>query len=138
MVPGRPQVLRHMVTPARYRNRSYVYNVAGAIYGGQMRSDPDRARMLLVEGDRPPSPRSYAYQLMAAAGWTSLPFLRLIRQQTLLLHGTDDPLIPLVNGRIMARLLPHARLHIYADGHLGLVTGASELAPVVSAFLLSH
>ncbi|MCU1600164.1 MAG: poly(3-hydroxyalkanoate) depolymerase [Frankiales bacterium] len=136
MVPGKPQVLRHMVTPARYRDRDYVRNVAGTIYGGQMRTQPDQARALLVEGDRPPSYRAYAYQLLAAAGWTSLPWLPMIRQQTLIVHGTDDPVVPLANARILAALLPHARLHTYDDGHLGLVTRAEELAPVVSAFLL--
>lgn len=137
MVPGAPTVLRHMVTPARYRDRTYVRDVAGTIYGGQMRTQPDLARTLLVEGDRPPSHRAYAYQLMAAAGWTSLPFLPLIRQQTLVLHGTDDPIVPLVNARLMTRLLPHAQLYTYDDGHLGLVTRAAELAPVVSNFLLT-
>lgn len=137
MVPGRPNVLRHMVSPARYRDRDHVRRIAGTIYGGQMRTNPDRARALLVEGDRPPSGRSYAYQLLASAGWASLPFLPLIRQPTLVLHGTDDPIVPLVNARMMTRLLPHARLHVYDDGHLGLVTRASELAPVVADFLLA-
>jgi hypothetical protein len=53
----------------------------------------------------------------------------------LILAGNDDPLIPLVNARIMhALLLPHATLHVYDDGHLGLVTSADELGPLVSQF----
>jgi pimeloyl-ACP methyl ester carboxylesterase len=59
----------------------------------------------------------------------------LIRQPTLLLAGDDDPIIPLVNARIMRRLLPDAELHIYHGGHLGLLTEAAELAPVVDRFL---
>jgi len=74
-------------------------------------------------------------QLLAGAGWTSLAALPCIRQPTLILAGTDDPIIPLVNARIMQRLLPHATLHTYDDGHLGLVTQTDELAPVVSSFL---
>ncbi|MFY9778617.1 MAG: alpha/beta fold hydrolase, partial [Trebonia sp.] len=85
---------------------------------------------------RPVSRRGYLYQLTASAGWTSLPVLRLIRQPTLILAGDDDPIIPLANGRLMAALLPDARLHVYPDGHLGLLTRAAELAPVVSDFLL--
>jgi pimeloyl-ACP methyl ester carboxylesterase len=83
------------------------------------------------------SRRGYFYQLTASAGWTSLPVLRLIRQPTLILAGDDDPIIPLANGRLMAALLPDARLHVYPDGHLGLLTRAAELASVVSDFLLS-
>jgi hypothetical protein len=49
--------------------------------------------------------------------------------------GDDDPLIPLANARLMRLLIPNSRLHIYHGGHLGLVTEAAELAPVVDAFL---
>ena len=137
MVPARPGVLRHMVSPARYRDPQYVRAIAGKIYGGTIRHSPELAKALLVEGDRPPSQRAYLFQLLAAAGWTSTPFLPLIRQQTLVLHGSDDPLVPLINARLLTRLLPHARLHVYDDGHLALVTHAAELAPVVSEFLLA-
>lgn len=136
MVPARPGVLRHMISPARYRNPQYVRQIAGKIYGGSVRQTPELAKALLVEGDRPPSQRAYLYQLLAGAGWTSTPFLPTIRQPVLVLHGSDDPIVPLVNGRLMARLLPNAELHVYDDGHLGLVTRAPELAPVVAHFLL--
>ncbi len=35
----------------------------------------------------------------------------------------------------MARLLPNATLHVYPDGHLGLVTHAHDLAPRIANFL---
>jgi hypothetical protein len=35
----------------------------------------------------------------------------------------------------MQRLMPRATLHTYDDGHLGLVTQAHELAPVIARFL---
>ena len=77
----------------------------------------------------------YYYQLAASSGWSSLPFLRLIRQPTLVVAGDDDPIIPVVNARIMARLIPDATLHVYAGGHIALVTEAHELAPVIEGFL---
>ena len=79
----------------------------------------------------------YFLQLLAGVGWTSLPALPFIRQPTLILAGNDDPIIPLVNARIMRALLPHATLHVFDDGHLGLVTSADELGPLVSRFLTS-
>lgn len=136
MVPAPPRVLRHLVTPARYRDPQYRHAIAGELYGGAVRRDPKLARALLGGADRPPSRTGYLHQLLAGAGWTSLPWLPLIRQRTLLLAGADDPIIPLVNARVMARLLPNARLHVYDDGHLGLITSAEELAPLVSTFLL--
>ncbi len=71
----------------------------------------------------------------AAAGWTSLPLLPLVRQPTLILAGDDDPIIPLVNARIMHRLIPRSELHIYHGGHLELVADAERIAPVVEEFL---
>jgi hypothetical protein len=35
----------------------------------------------------------------------------------------------------MHRLIPHAKLYIFHDGHLGLATSAQELAQVVDQFL---
>jgi pimeloyl-ACP methyl ester carboxylesterase len=79
--------------------------------------------------------RGLFYQQLAMLGWTSVPFARLIRQPTLILTGDDDPIIPPVNGKLMRALLPNAKLHIFHDGHLGLVTSADELAPTVEGFL---
>jgi hypothetical protein len=46
--------------------------------------------------------------------------------------------LPLANARIMRALLPHATLHVYDDGHLGLLTDADKLGPLVSRFLTSQ
>jgi pimeloyl-ACP methyl ester carboxylesterase len=56
----------------------------------------------------------------------------------LVLAGDDDPIVPLVNARVMARLIPRSRLHVYAGGHLAILTESSELAPVVDTFLGSE
>ncbi|HEY3015204.1 MAG TPA: poly(3-hydroxyalkanoate) depolymerase [Nocardioides sp.] len=135
MVPAGPQVLGKMITPRRYRDPEYARSIAAHLYGGRLRAEPELAKALLHEHSRVGSWLGYFLQLLAGVGWTSLPALPLIRQQTLIMAGTDDPIIPLVNARIMQRLLPHATLHVYDDGHLGLVTAASELAPVVADFL---
>ena len=36
-----------------------------------------------------------------------------------------------ITTRLVARLLPDARLHVYPDGHLGLLTMADDLALVI-------
>jgi poly(3-hydroxyalkanoate) depolymerase len=137
MVPARPRVLARMATSRRHRDAAYARQVAGDIYGGSLRTNPELVEQLLLAHDRPDSRRSYLYQLAAGAGWTSLPWLPLIRQETLILAGDDDPIVPLANARILTRLLPSARLHIYPDGHLGLITRADQLAPLVAEFLLT-
>jgi pimeloyl-ACP methyl ester carboxylesterase len=135
MVPAPPHVLRKMVTPRRYRDPEYAVTVAAELYGGRMREQPDEVRRLIHQHSRLGSRRGYLLQLLAGAGWTSLPVLPFIRQPTLILAGSDDPIIPLVNARVMHRLLPHADLHVFDDGHLGLVTSAGELAPRIAEFL---
>jgi poly(3-hydroxyalkanoate) depolymerase len=135
MVPAHPRVLARMLTPRRHRDAEYARNIAGEIYGGTMRSEPDRAARALHSASRLGPRRGYYFQLAASAAWSSLPFLRLIRQPTLIVAGDDDPIVPVVNARIMARLLPDAQLHLYEGGHIALVTEAHELAPVIEDFL---
>jgi pimeloyl-ACP methyl ester carboxylesterase len=135
MVPARPSVLAHMVTPRRYLDRGYLERVAGDIYGGSARADPARVATAMHDGNRVGPPRGYLYQIIAMAGWTSVPFLRWLRQPTLIVSGDDDPLIALANARLMHRLIPDSRLHVYHGGHLGLITEATQLAPVVDGFL---
>ncbi len=135
MVPARPNVLWKMLTPRRYRDPEYARSIAGEIYGGRMRTDPSLAARLLHTSTRVGPQRGYYYQLFAGLGWSSLPGLPFIRQPTLILAGDDDPLIPLVNARIMHRLLPNSELHVYDGGHLGLLTQAGHFAGVVQHFL---
>jgi poly(3-hydroxyalkanoate) depolymerase len=135
MVPARPAVLARMVTPRRYLDPSYLERAAPDLYGGTARTEATRVTAAMHANNRVGSPRGYLYQLVAGAGWTSVPFLPLIRQPTLIMSGDDDPIIPLANARLMHRLIPGSRLHVYEGGHLGLVTEAAELAPVVSRFL---
>src|SRR3954447_315556 len=80
MVPADPRVLAHMLTPRRHRDPEYARSIAGEIYGGTMRSHPERAARALHADTRLGPRRGYYYQLAAATGWTSLPFLKLIRQ----------------------------------------------------------
>ena len=51
------------------------------------------------------------------------------------MSGADDPLVPVANAKILARLIPDARLVSIDDGHLFLVTSARESARIVAEFL---
>ena len=108
--------------------------IAGEIYGGKVSTQPELAHEF-AQTARLGSTLGYFYQMLGAVGWTSIPWLRKLRQPTLILHGDDDPLVPLVNAKIMHRLIPHSKLYIFHDGHLGLGTSARELAQVVDQFL---
>ena len=135
MIPARPRVLLRMLTPRRHQDPGYAARIAGELYGGTIRDDPALARELLHATSRLGPARGYYYQLLATLGWTSLPWLPRLRPPTLILAGDDDPIIPLVNARIMHRLIPHSQLHIYHGGHLELAADAESLASAVEAFL---
>jgi len=136
MVLARPPVLAHLMTPRRYLDRAYLERVAGDLYGGSARTDWATASTALNQGEElPRSSRGYLYQLAAVTGWTGVPFLPWLRQPVLILAGDDDPIIPLANARLMHRLVRDSRLHVYPGGHLGLITEAAALAPVVDGFL---
>ncbi|MGJ7506321.1 poly(3-hydroxyalkanoate) depolymerase [Variovorax sp. GT1P44] len=134
MVPGRPGVLWKMISPRRYTDRGYMRRVAPDIYGGKLRRSP-QAIEHFTRHARGGHPRGYRYQMLAMLGWSSLPWLWRIHHPTLILAGNDDPLVPLVNARMQALLMRHARLHVVDDGHLFLLTGAQQVAPVIQAFL---
>ena len=135
MVPARPGVLARMASPRRYTDAGYLGRAAPSLYGGSARTDPGRVTAHLNGNNHFASPKGYLYQLGAAAGWSSVPFLPFLRQPTLIVSGDDDPIIPLANARLMHRLIRDSRLHVFHGGHLGLITEAAELAPVIERFL---
>ena len=138
MVPARPAVLRPHGDSATLSDRGYLERVASDLYGGSARTSPGAVAAAMNAHNRVGSAQGYLYQLAAGAAWTSLPFLPLLRQPTLIMSGDDDPIIPLANAKLMHRLIPAAQLHVFGGGHLGLVTEAAQVAPVISAFLTAE
>jgi poly(3-hydroxyalkanoate) depolymerase len=134
MVPGKLTVLLKMATPRRYKDPDYMNKVAGEIYGGALRESPELVRDHLRHV-RWSSDYGYYLQLIAGVGWSSLPWLPFLSQPTLVIAGTDDPIVPVANGRILATLIPDARLVTIDDGHLFLVTSADKSAEIISEFL---
>lgn len=133
-VPGRPGVLAKMLSPRRYFQPSYLATIAPTLYGGSFRQQPDLAQAY-AQLVRAPHGLGYYRQVLAVVGWTSLPWLHQLHQPTLILAGNDDPIVPPVNARVMARLIPRARLHIVSGGHLLLLTEREQVAPLVYQFL---
>ena len=133
-VPGSPRVLWALATPRRYYQPDYYRRIAADVYGGVARRDPDALlHGSLARFGHRPSPRGYAAQLYSIAGWTSVPWLR---QPTLVLAGNDDPIVPLINARILARLIPDAQLHVVqGGGHLFVLEQPDAVAQRVSDFL---
>jgi poly(3-hydroxyoctanoate) depolymerase len=136
-VPPRPLAALMLATPARYYHPRLLTLSVPYIAGGRTAREP--AVLAAHAGERlahPPDLLGYAYQLYAAAGWSSLPWLHRVTQPALVLAGDDDPSVPLLNARILARRMPHARLHVVkGGGHLFLLDEPHKAVPQIGAFL---
>jgi poly(3-hydroxyalkanoate) depolymerase len=129
MAPGDPRVLAKMANPRRYIDPEFMRQNFESLYGEEMNSEGHIGRL------RPPSQRGYLYQLAAMAGWTSAFFLPLLKSRTLVLMGESDRIVPLINGRFLARLIPNAQLETVPGGHLFLVSRPAETFPLIRKFL---
>lgn len=131
--PGKLSAFWHFAHPLNY-NPPRLERVAGSMFGGRLRKEPELVRTMHIR--RPTNALAAMYRLAPLFGWTSLPWLRKIKQPTLVVAGDDDPITPLVNHRIIAALVPRASLHIVrGGGHLVLLDSAPEVAPVITSFL---
>jgi len=83
----------------------------------------------------PPDRAGYQAQLAAASAHDTASRLGGIATRALVLHGTEDRIVPVGNGRRLAATLSRAQFHELAGaGHL-YVTDAPEAADVVVRFL---
>jgi poly(3-hydroxyoctanoate) depolymerase len=131
--PGKISAFWHFSHPLSY-HPPRLERVVGTMFGGRLRKEPELVRTMHIR--RPTNALAAMYRLAPLFGWTSLPWLWTIRHPTLLVAGDDDPVTPLVNHRIIAALVPRARLHIVrGGGHLVLLDSAPEVAPVITSFL---
>jgi pimeloyl-ACP methyl ester carboxylesterase len=90
------------------------------------------------------SPATKGVQALALSDWwagndPAGHEIARISAPTLIADGTDDQKVPLANDHILARLIPGARLVLYADaGHAFLFQDWTRFAPLVESFLTGH
>ena len=136
MVPGKPGVYLRLANVKRFIDRDYAREIAGHIYGGSIREDasPVDAHMARL---KPPNPRGYFYQVLAIWGWTSIGWLRRLTLPTLIIQGEDDPMVPNINARLMAWLIPDSQLKFVDCGHMLILTRVAELSHLVRNFIVA-
>ena len=132
-VPGDAQALWHFLRSGNY-GRKRLEQTAGVIFGGRLRAEPALVHSLRIR--RPLDTPAAVSRMTALATWSSLPWLWTVRHPVLIVCGDDDPITPLANHRIMAALLPHARLEVVpGGGHLMLLDSPDRVSPLVTRFL---
>ncbi len=133
-VPGDPFAMLALLTPARYYFGP-VTAAVNALFGASTVSDfatADAARL-----HHPPDPLGYSWQLLAALGWSSLPWLRRVRVPTLVLAAGNDRMVRASTARLLASRIPNARLEVVPGANHFFLLREDTLAAsqLVTAFL---
>jgi poly(3-hydroxyoctanoate) depolymerase len=132
-MPGNLEALWHFIHRRSYHPER-LEQVAGAMFGGRLRAEPELIRSMHIR--RPTDTLAALYRMAGLFGWSSLPWLWAIGHPTLVVAGDDDPVTPLINHRVIAALMPRARLHtVPGGGHLALLDSPGRVAPVITSFL---
>jgi pimeloyl-ACP methyl ester carboxylesterase len=136
-VPPEPIPALVMLSPLRYYSPAAARRLLPLIAGGRSRRDPQALAGHLAERlANPPSLRGYMQQLYAISGWSSRSWLAEVRHQTLIMHGDDDPLVPVANAHRMAERMPNAHVHVVrGGGHLFLIDETESVIGPLSDFL---
>jgi pimeloyl-ACP methyl ester carboxylesterase len=112
---------------------SLTQQLAQQTYGGLPTVSP--AAVTLVDTGRASAFRVWC-KTMGLLGWSSLPFLQLIRTETLVITGDDDQLVPLRNSQEIVRRMPNARILIIpGGGHLVIFEKIDAIAPLIAHHL---
>jgi pimeloyl-ACP methyl ester carboxylesterase len=114
---GKPDALAAVLAPAPEERKAYVehnMNVWRRIWSPGFPFEEKRARTFIERSyDRSYYPQGMARQNIAIiAGGDRRPSLSSIKVPTLVIHGADDPLIPVEGGKDTARVIPGASLLI--------------------------
>ncbi|MDQ6746668.1 MAG: alpha/beta hydrolase [Candidatus Dormibacteraeota bacterium] len=136
-VPASARWLRMLLGRQTITPEQSFMRAARLLYGVSLTDRPEaieevmHRRMAVKVG-----PTGLRRQFEAVLKWSSLRRLRRIAVPTLVIHGDHDRLIPVGNGRIIARLVPGARLHIFEGaGHVYGTDHPEEHLEVVLDFL---
>lgn len=139
--PPRPEVLE--LWSRRQSMDPFEFEMKAAELGFSERfreAHPERIQAVVEEsiGSRPPD---YVFVRHAAAAMAhdAVDRLKRIMAPTLVVHGTDDWLLPHQNAEALARLIPHVRLELLEGaGHALDVERTDELVALLVDWILEN
>jgi len=97
---------------------------------------PERIEEMAASIARRPTPRfALLDQARAIAAWSGAERLRRLAIPTTVVHGSDDPLIPVRNGMRIAQLVSGARyVELPSVGHLVPYEAPEDVERVIRGF----
>jgi pimeloyl-ACP methyl ester carboxylesterase len=109
--------------------------LVSAAAGGRTARDPALTEKMASNRTDRPSWTGLLRQLYAAPGWSSWPWLHRIQHQTLVVVGSEDPLILPANSRLLAWRMPNATLRtVPGGGHLLSLDQPEAFAQLIDEF----
>ncbi|MGI8608254.1 MAG: alpha/beta fold hydrolase [Candidatus Dormibacteria bacterium] len=139
-VPGSPRWLQVLRGRQKQTPEEAFMRAARLLYGVSLKERPEAIAEVMQRRLKVRlSPVGLRRQFEAVLKWSSLSRLRRIDVPTLVIHGDHDRLLPVGNGRIIARLIPGARLHIFKGaGHVYGTDHPEEHLEVITDFWLEQ
>lgn len=136
---GRAVVRSFMdVRRSNLSREQFVRFMAPWLYSPELLDDPARLeRSVLNSVNNPHAQQDHAFlrQAEAILGWDIEGRHGEINQQTLVLCGNDDILVPPRNSEKLAQLIPNAALKMLSGAHVGVIEYANEYNAAVLEFL---
>jgi pimeloyl-ACP methyl ester carboxylesterase len=150
LAADRPDLVSHLVLACTSPGGPHAQERTMAVRRELADPDPDARRRALrrlfytdawtrpshLFGDPTMTAAESRAHLRASArhdAWERLPH---ITAATLVLHGTDDRMVPTANAPLLADRIPGARLHLHEGGRHGFFDEfADDLDPVLTDFL---
>lgn len=130
-IPSSPGCAAGLAAAAVTRGRSRRRFLEAALRGPRDVWETDEDEEMSVAG----GPGGWR-QIRAVLGWVGVRHLRRLEVPTLVVHGDRDGLVPLVNARLCAALVPGARLDVVRGaGHFILSDAPNAVAERVAGFL---
>ena len=111
----KPEIMKFLMTPPpkeREANIEHMLGVFKTLAGSGFPLDIEWTRKIMAESfDRSFYPQGFARQLVAILTQKDRrPALASVKVPTLVIHGTDDPLVPVEGGKDTAKAIPGAQL----------------------------
>jgi pimeloyl-ACP methyl ester carboxylesterase len=114
---AKPEAMRLLLTPMPTEREAYIeasIKRSQVLYGSGFRFDEERVRINTGNAyDRCFYPHGFTRQLVAiVTNGNRKPKLASVNVPTLVIHGADDPLVPVEGGKDTAEAIPNAKLLI--------------------------
>lgn len=109
-------------------------------YGGERpypRTNVEQALRLAAARTADPS-ASFHHAFAVAASPDRLQSVKSIAAPTLVIHGRDDPCLPLAHGEYLAQHIPGAKLQVFEMGHSFMWSWDDEILAAVLDFIRAN